>query len=55
MFARLYATSNVKDEIKGLQIGGNMEKRRFERLDVESSLLGFGCMRFPMNEDGNIG
>ena len=25
-----------------------MEKRTFQNLDVESSLLGFGCMRFPM-------
>lgn len=28
-----------------------MEKRRFEKLDVETSILGFGCMRFPVTED----
>lgn len=31
-----------------------MEKRRFEKLDIEPSLLGFGCMRFPMREDKSI-
>lgn len=31
-----------------------MEKRRFEKLGVEASLLGFGCMRFPMTAEGNI-
>ncbi|MCI9093547.1 MAG: aldo/keto reductase [Coprobacillus sp.] len=31
-----------------------MEKRSFDKLGVESSLLGFGCMRFPLDEDGNI-
>lgn len=31
-----------------------MEKRRFEKLNIESSLLGFGCMRFPLDQDGNI-
>lgn len=31
-----------------------MEKRIFEKLNVEASLLGFGCMRFPLNEDGKI-
>ena len=29
-----------------------MEKREFEKLGVETSLLGFGCMRFPMTEEG---
>ena len=31
-----------------------MKKKRFEKLGIEPSLLGFGCMRFPLNEDGNI-
>lgn len=31
-----------------------MEKRKFDNLNVESSLLGFGCMRFPLTEDGKI-
>lgn len=31
-----------------------MEKREFEKLGVETSLLGFGCMRFPMTEEGKI-
>lgn len=31
-----------------------METRRFERLGAEASLLGYGCMRFPMNEKGTI-
>lgn len=31
-----------------------MEKRRFEKLGIETSLLGFGCMRFPLNADGVI-
>ena len=24
-----------------------MEKRKLEKLGIETSLLGFGCMRFP--------
>lgn len=31
-----------------------MEKRRLEKLGIETSLLGFGCMRFPMTEEGKI-
>lgn len=31
-----------------------MEKRIFEKLGIETSLLGFGCMRFPLNDDGKI-
>ncbi len=31
-----------------------MEKRRFEKLGIDVSLLGFGCMRFPTGEDGKI-
>ena len=31
-----------------------MEYRNLERLGVSTSLLGFGCMRFPLNEDGCI-
>ena len=31
-----------------------MEKRRFEKLGIDVSLLGFGCMRFPTQEDGKI-
>jgi len=31
-----------------------MEKRRMEKLEVETSLLGFGCMRFPVTQDGKI-
>ena len=31
-----------------------MEKRKMEKLGVETSLLGFGCMRFPVTEGGKI-
>ena len=31
-----------------------MEKRKMEKLGIETSLLGFGCMRFPLTEDGKI-
>ena len=31
-----------------------MEYRKLDNLGISSSLLGFGCMRFPLNEDGTI-
>lgn len=31
-----------------------MEKRRLEKLGIDVSLLGFGCMRFPTLADGKI-
>lgn len=31
-----------------------MEYRKFEKLGIAPSLLGFGCMRFPLNKDGSI-
>lgn len=31
-----------------------MEKRKLDKLGIETSLLGFGCMRFPTNEEGKI-
>ncbi|MCD7808571.1 MAG: aldo/keto reductase [Erysipelotrichaceae bacterium] len=31
-----------------------MEKRLMENLGITNSLLGFGCMRFPTNDDGSI-
>ena len=31
-----------------------MEKRCMEKLGISPSLLGFGCMRFPVTEDGKI-
>jgi predicted aldo/keto reductase-like oxidoreductase len=31
-----------------------MEYRNFEKLGFHTSLLGFGCMRFPLDKDGNI-
>lgn len=31
-----------------------MEKRKLEKLGIETSLLGFGCMRFPVTDNGKI-
>ena len=31
-----------------------MEHRKLEKLGIAPSLLGFGCMRFPLTEEGNI-
>jgi predicted aldo/keto reductase-like oxidoreductase len=31
-----------------------MEYRDFEKLGIHTSLLGFGCMRFPLDKEGNI-
>jgi len=31
-----------------------MEKRKMKKLAVETSLLGFGCMRFPLTKEGKI-
>lgn len=31
-----------------------MEKRKMEKLGMETSLLGFGCMRFPTTAEGKI-
>ncbi len=31
-----------------------MEKRRMDNLGIETSLLGFGCMRFPVTAEGKI-
>ena len=31
-----------------------MEKRRLVNLGIETSLLGYGCMRFPVNGEGKI-
>ena len=31
-----------------------MEKRRLEKLGIETSLLGYGCMRFPATAEGKI-
>lgn len=32
----------------------NMEYRALEKLGIKTSLLGFGCMRFPKHRDGSI-
>ena len=34
--------------------GTMMQYRKLEKLGIDVSLLGFGCMRFPMKEDGSI-
>ena len=31
-----------------------MEYRKIDKLGIETSLLGFGCMRFPTNAEGKI-
>ncbi len=31
-----------------------METRHWNQQNIDTSLLGFGCMRFPLNADGNI-
>ncbi|MFI3176040.1 MAG: aldo/keto reductase [Eubacteriales bacterium] len=31
-----------------------MERRRLESLGIDTSLMGYGCMRFPLNLDGTI-
>lgn len=31
-----------------------MEKRKLDKLGIETSLLGFGCMRFPTTKEGKI-
>ena len=31
-----------------------MEKRRLDKLGIETSLLGYGCMRFPITAEGKI-
>ena len=43
--------AGIEKTKKGLEM---MEKRRMEGLGLETSLLGFGCMRFPTTADGKI-
>lgn len=43
--------AGIEKTKKGMEM---MEKRRMERLGLETSLLGFGCMRFPTTADGKI-
>ena len=31
-----------------------MEYRKLDKLNIETSLLGFGCMRFPILDNGKI-
>ena len=31
-----------------------METRKWDKAGIETSLLGFGCMRFPLNSEGKI-
>lgn len=31
-----------------------MKTKKIEKLGINPSLLGFGCMRFPLDENGNI-
>lgn len=31
-----------------------MERRKMEKLGIETSLLGFGCMRFPLTKEGKV-
>lgn len=31
-----------------------MQKRKFKKINLETSLLGLGCMRLPSNEDGSV-
>ncbi len=43
--------AGIEKTKKGMEM---MEKRRMEGLGLETSLLGFGCMRFPTTADGKI-
>ncbi len=43
--------AGIEKTKKGMEM---MEKRRMEGLELETSLLGFGCMRFPTTADGKI-